>query len=76
MKTEVIQLVNERLNDPSLQLSDITLISIIQLYCSDLVSGNSKVLDIHEYGMTKIVSERGGLRNLGVAGYLSVGVFW
>lgn len=72
IKTEVILLVNEKLSDPKTQYSDLTLMAVMFMFCGEIVSGDANTCDIHEQGITRIVTERGGLRKLGIRGTLAV----
>ena len=75
VKTEVIEMVNESLADPITQYSDETLMSIDLLLCSEIVTANEWILDIHENGITKILIHKGGLDKLGIHGELAVAVY-
>lgn len=74
VKNEVILLVNERLSNPETQYSDLTLMAVVLMLCGEVVSGDEKICSVHEYGITKIINKRGGMKNLGVGGALAVGV--
>ncbi|KAF2101079.1 hypothetical protein NA57DRAFT_74670 [Rhizodiscina lignyota] len=74
VKTEVIEMVNESIADPVTQFSDETLMSITLLLCSEVVTANEWILDIHENGVTKMLLHKGGLRNLGLQGELAVAI--
>lgn len=75
VKTEVIELVNEQLADPTLQYSDETVMAVPLLLAGEIASGHEWIWDVHEKGLTQILVHRGGLQTLGVHGQLAVTVF-
>lgn len=75
VKTEVIEMVNERLADPVTQQDDAILMAIQLLLCGEIVSGNEWIWGIHEDGTTKIILQRGGLHTLGISGDLAAVVY-
>ena len=71
LRQEVIHLISRSLLNPLTRIDDFTIIALVQLICSEVVSGNEIHLQYHEDGMEKMVKERGGLERLGVGGELA-----
>ena len=64
VKAETMDMINERLVNPTLQLEDTTLIVILHLFAGEMWACNEKALRIHENGIATLVSRRGGLSSL------------
>ncbi|KAF2016776.1 hypothetical protein BU24DRAFT_409847 [Aaosphaeria arxii CBS 175.79] len=61
VKSETIGWINERLGHPEHQFSDATLMVILHLLAGEMWSSNEKTLRIHQTGISRLISLRGGL---------------
>ncbi|KAI1376859.1 fungal-specific transcription factor domain-containing protein [Hypoxylon crocopeplum] len=59
--TQTIQILNERLRDPSQQISDPTIAAVTGLALTEQSSGNHENWRIHMEGIKRMVEMRGGL---------------
>lgn len=71
VQTEVLHLLNEAFNERWTRIKDTTIMSVVQLLCSELVNSGIERLQAHEAGLQKLITERGGLNCLGVQGELA-----
>lgn len=67
----IIRMINECLDDPISKMTDETLIAILQALYGELMGGEQEVIEAHQNGLATIVTMRGGLDKLGVAGQLA-----
>jgi hypothetical protein len=65
VKGETIGWINERLRDPELRSADFTLMVILHLLAGEMWSCNEKTLQIHQSGVARLITHRGGLDALG-----------
>lgn len=61
VKGETISWINERLRNPDTQFHDFTLMVILHLLAGEMWSCNEKTLRIHESGVARLISHRGGM---------------
>lgn len=71
VQTEVFHLLNEAFNERWTRIKDTTIMSVVQLLCSELVNSGAEQLRFHETGLQQLIVERGGLNRLGVQGELA-----
>ncbi|GME23146.1 hypothetical protein GTA08_BOTSDO05111 [Neofusicoccum parvum] len=71
VQTEVFHLLNEAFNERWTRIKDTTIMSVVQLLCSELVNSGAEQLKFHETGLQQLIVERGGLNRLGVQGELA-----
>lgn len=71
LQTEVFHLLNEVFNERWTRIKDTTIMSVVQLLLSELINDGTARLETHETGLQKLITERGGLRQLGVQGELA-----
>jgi hypothetical protein len=64
VKSEIIGYINDMLRDPETQFSNMTLMLILHLLAGEMWNCNEKILHIHQSGITKLVSQRGGIEAL------------
>ena len=71
VKSEVIAMINASLNDPDQKISDSTIIAVMNIFNSEIIDCDTSALEIHQTGLNKMISMRGGLDKLGVVGHLA-----
>lgn len=71
VRTGVIKLINESLNDPEMRIADETIIAVLHVLNSEVMGCNDQSMQIHQDGLLRMVQERGGLERLGVGGQLA-----
>lgn len=72
VQTEVFHLLNEAFNERWTRIKDTTIMSVVQLLCSELVNASGpERLVAHEQGLRRLIEERGGLNRLGLQGELA-----
>lgn len=71
LKTEVIHLIQPEIDLRHDQLDNLTIISVLQLICCNLIQGDERELAIHEQGLQIMVQHQGGLNDSGVNGDLA-----
>ena len=71
VRSEVIGLVNQSLEDPELRVADATIISVLHLLNSEVMGCDDRVMKTHQDGLHRMVRQRGGLEGLGVSGQLA-----
>ncbi|KAH7379836.1 hypothetical protein BKA64DRAFT_749989 [Cadophora sp. MPI-SDFR-AT-0126] len=76
LKTNAIMMVNQRLGDPVLSKSDVTIGAVVCLVLLENQEGNLALSNIHMNGLQKMVALRGGIDNLGLAGVLRRKILW
>ncbi|PVH83944.1 hypothetical protein DL98DRAFT_652034 [Cadophora sp. DSE1049] len=76
LKTNAIMMVNQRLEDPVLSHSDVTIGAVVCLVLLENQEGNLALSNIHMNGLQKMVALRGGIDNLGLAGVLRRKILW
>ncbi|KAF2120439.1 hypothetical protein BDV96DRAFT_485209 [Lophiotrema nucula] len=76
LRQEVIHLISQNLVNPSSRIDDYNIIAVTQLIASEMIAGGEATLDYHEAGVAKMVTQRGGLNQLGVKGRLASTLSW
>ncbi|KAK0113474.1 hypothetical protein ONS96_014338 [Cadophora gregata f. sp. sojae] len=76
LETNAIMMVNQRLEDPVLSKSDVTIGAVVCLVLLENQEGNLALSNIHMNGLQKMVALRGGIDNLGLAGVLRRKILW
>ncbi|KKY19007.1 hypothetical protein UCDDS831_g05639 [Diplodia seriata] len=73
VQTEVMHLLREAFNERWYRIKDTTIMTVVQLLCSELVncSGAADRLVSHERGLRQLIIERGGIDRLGLQGELA-----
>ncbi|OCK81942.1 hypothetical protein K432DRAFT_403328 [Lepidopterella palustris CBS 459.81] len=71
-KSQVIRMINDRLQDPATQTDDYTILAILHLLVSELGAGSDEVFNVHQSGLVRIVTQRGGLGKLGLDGLTAI----
>jgi hypothetical protein len=71
VKSEVISMINESLDDPQQSTSDATIIAVLNIMNSEMISCDTSALETHRRGLNRMISMRGGLDKLGVLGNLA-----
>ncbi|KAK0659812.1 hypothetical protein DIS24_g3655 [Lasiodiplodia hormozganensis] len=71
VQTEVAHLLREAFNERWYRIKDTTIMTVVQLLCSELVNSSADRLVFHETGLRQLISERGGLNRLGLQGELA-----
>jgi len=71
VKSEVISMINASLEDPVQAISDATIIAVLNIFNSEIIGCDSSALEVHQKGLNKMISMRGGLDKLGVVGHLA-----
>ncbi|OJD37597.1 uncharacterized protein BKCO1_600041 [Diplodia corticola] len=71
VQTEVAHLLHEAFNERWYRIKDTTIMTVVQLLCSELVNSGPARLVAHERGLRQLVLERGGLDRLGLQGELA-----
>jgi hypothetical protein len=71
VKSEVISLINASLDDPNQRISDATIIAVLNIFNSEIIGCDAGALAVHQKGLNKMISMRGGLDRLGVFGHLA-----
>ncbi|KAF2711079.1 hypothetical protein K504DRAFT_376174 [Pleomassaria siparia CBS 279.74] len=64
IKKETMGWLNERLRHPVEQSEDLTLIAILHLVAGEMWNCNEKTLHIHQSGIARLISHRGGMNQL------------
>lgn len=64
IKSEVISWINQRLQTPSQQFEDNTLVVILHLMAGEMWSADERTLRIHEQGVARLIGHRGGLGSM------------
>lgn len=70
LRTAVIQEINENLIGPASEVSDFTMLAILQVIAAEVVNGDVLALRCHIAGLTTIIQQR-GLRKLGFRGLIA-----
>ncbi|KAH7327086.1 hypothetical protein BKA65DRAFT_509904 [Rhexocercosporidium sp. MPI-PUGE-AT-0058] len=76
LKRDTIMMVNQRLEDPVLSLSDVTIGAVVCLVLLENQERNITLSNIHMNGLQKMIALRGGIDNLGLAGVLRRKILW
>lgn len=76
LKRKTINIINERLGDPVLSTSDVTIGAVTLLVLFENQEGNTELSNIHMDGLEKMVNLRGGVEALGLSGVLRRKVLW
>lgn len=71
VKGETIGWINERLRHPEQQFEDFTLMVILHLLAGEMWSCNEKTLQIHQSGVVRLITARGGMDKLGGGGAMA-----
>jgi hypothetical protein len=71
VKSEVISMINASLDDPDQMISDATIIAVMNIFNSEIIGCDAGALEVHQKGLNKMISMRGGLDKLGVVGHLA-----
>ena len=71
VKSEVISMINASLDDPNQRISDATIIAVLNIFNSEIIGCDATALAVHQKGLNKMISMRGGLDKLGVFGHLA-----
>jgi hypothetical protein len=71
VKSEVISMINESLDDPQQSTSDATIIAVLNIMNSEMISCDTSALETHQRGLNRMIYMRGGLDKLGVLGNLA-----
>jgi hypothetical protein len=61
VKAETLGWINERLRQPESQSEDFTLMVILHLLAGEMWNCNEKTLRIHEKGIARFITHRGGM---------------
>lgn len=72
VRSEIISLVNQSLEDPQLRTADATIIAVLHLLNSEVMGCDDRVMKTHQDGLHRMVRQRGGLKRLGVQGQLAM----
>jgi hypothetical protein len=65
VKSEVMNMVNDLLRDSTTHLDDVTLMTILHLLAGEMWSADERALRIHELGIARLITQRGGVQSLG-----------
>lgn len=76
LRQEIIHLVGQNLAQPGQGISDLNIISLIQLIASEVIGREEFSLRVNEAGLEQMIILRGGLDQLGVSGYLASTCSW
>ncbi|KAF2269056.1 hypothetical protein CC78DRAFT_336276 [Lojkania enalia] len=71
VKGETISWINERLARTGSPYEDFTVMVILHLLAGEMWSCNEKTLRIHEGGLARLITQRGGMQCIGVDGILA-----
>lgn len=71
VRSEVLTLINQALQDPQMQTADVTLVAVLHVLNSEIMGCDDSVMRIHQDGLHNLVRQRGGLDNLGIDGHLA-----
>lgn len=76
LRQDVIHLVGANLTDPQESVADHNIIAVSQLILGSVIGWNEAGLGFHQAGIEKMITQRGGLGNLGLAGFLASAISW
>ncbi|KAF2632067.1 hypothetical protein BU25DRAFT_406579 [Macroventuria anomochaeta] len=76
LRQEVMHLIGQNMVHPGKQVGDLNITALIQLIVSEVIGREEISLRIHEAGLEKMISLRGGLNQLGMRGYLASTCSW
>lgn len=65
IKNETLGWINERLRNSATQFEDSTLMVILHLLAGEMWNCNEKTLRIHQSGIARLITHRGGMSSLG-----------
>lgn len=70
-KGKVYQMLNDRLRTEEVQISDASILGVVQMVVDSWYWGGTTDLEAHIRGLKQMIQLRGGLINLGMHGYLA-----
>jgi len=76
LRQDIIVMVGENLLNPTRSVADHNIIAVSQLIICEVISRKEADLKFHEKGMETMITQRGGLSELGVQGRLASAVSW
>lgn len=76
LRQDIIVMVGENLLNPTQSVADHNIIAVSQLIICEVISRKEADLRFHEKGMETMITQRGGLSELGVQGRLASAVSW
>ncbi|PVH96416.1 hypothetical protein DM02DRAFT_119322 [Periconia macrospinosa] len=76
LRQEVMHLIGQGLVNPQSRTNDSNIIALTQLIASEIVTGQEIALSFHEAGMEIMITQRGGLEQLGVKARIAPVVTW
>ncbi|KAJ4353419.1 uncharacterized protein N0V89_005148 [Didymosphaeria variabile] len=76
LRQEVMHLIGQNMLNPESREDDYNVIALTQLLTSEIIVGDNMPLDFHENGIERMVTQRGGLEQLGVSGRLASTLSW
>ncbi|KAK5168403.1 uncharacterized protein LTR77_006973 [Saxophila tyrrhenica] len=71
VRTAVIAMINESINDPETRTSDETIIAVLHVLNSEIMGCTDLSMRIHQEGLHEMIRDRGGLEKLGVNGQIA-----
>ena len=71
VRSEVMAMINESMQDPEMQAADATMIAVLHLLNSEIMGCDDRVMKTHQNGLHTMVRQRGGMDKLGVNGQLA-----
>lgn len=76
LRQDIIMMVGENLRNPTDSVADHNIIAVSQVIIADIIARKSADLGFHERGMETMITQRGGLSQLGASGHLASAVSW
>lgn len=76
LRQEVMHLISQSLLNPQTRGDDFNVVALTQLIASEIIAGEDMALDFHETGIEAMVTQRGGMGQLGVNGRLAATLSW
>lgn len=76
VKVEAISEINAMLQHKEHQASDSTIMSVVHVLCNEIPRGDEMTLLCHLKGLELMVSQRGGMSQLGGKGCIAAMVTW
>ncbi|KAF9695856.1 hypothetical protein EKO04_005974 [Ascochyta lentis] len=76
LRQEIMHLIDQNIVHPNKQVDDLNITALIQLIASEVIGREEGALRFHEKGIEAMITQRGGLNDLGVSGYLASTISW
>ncbi|KAF1837567.1 hypothetical protein BDW02DRAFT_118146 [Decorospora gaudefroyi] len=76
LRQDIIHMVGGNLANPEKSVADHNIIAVSQLILGEVIGRTEASLAFHQAGMENMIRQRGGLKYLGINGYLASAVSW